>query len=345
MLPPTSSTPHGEPILKIEDLRTQYHDKKTVLKAVDGVSLDLYPGEILGLVGESGCGKTTLGLSILNLIPHPGSIDSGRIMFRGRNVLDMSGTELRDLRGRDISMIFQDPVAGLNPVLSVGDQVQEIITAHSGIDRRAARRRATELLADMGLADPERLAGRYPFQLSGGMAQRVMIATAMALKPAILIADEPTSALDMTVQAQILEELRKLRNQGVAILLITHDLGVVAQMADRVLVMYAGRLAEESNVDMLFDRPRHPYTWALLQSLPRLDNQDPGRLRQVHGRPPDMTKLPDQCAFAPRCPKVRNECRQLDSPPLAPIEPGHLVACYNPMYHAQPSDDDEDNED
>jgi oligopeptide/dipeptide ABC transporter ATP-binding protein len=336
-----SPKPSGEPILRIENLRTQYFDRKTVLKAVDGVSIELYPGEVLGIVGESGCGKTTLGLSILNLIPHPGAIESWRILFQGRNVLDMSGSELRDLRGRDISMIFQDPVAGLNPVLSVGDQVQEIITAHSGVDKREARRMATELLADMGLADPERVASRYPFQLSGGMAQRVMIATAMALKPAILIADEPTSALDMTVQAQILEELRKLRNQGVAILLITHDLGVVAQMADRVAVMYAGRLAEESKADYLFDRPRHPYTWALLQSLPRL-NQDVGRLRQVGGRPPDMTKLPDQCAFAPRCPKVRNECRQLDSPPLEQIEPEHLVACYNPMYHAEPSDDDED---
>jgi len=341
MLPPMSSVPSGEPILRIENLRTQYFDKKTILKAVDGVSLELYPGEILGIVGESGCGKTTLGLSILNLIPHPGAIESGSILFQGRNVLKMSGSELRDLRGRDISMIFQDPVAGLNPVLSVGDQVQEIITAHSGVDKREARRMATALLGDMGLADPERVASRYPFQLSGGMAQRVMIATAMALKPAILIADEPTSALDMTVQAQILEELRKLRNQGVAILLITHDLGVVAQMADRVAVMYAGRLAEESNADMLFERPRHPYTWALLQSLPRL-NQDLGRLRQVGGRPPDMTKLPDQCAFAPRCPKVRNECRQLDSPPLELIEPGHFVACYNPMYHADPSEDDED---
>lgn len=340
MLPPVSYS-RDEPVLQVRNLRTQYFDKKVVLKAVDGVSFDLYPGEILGIVGESGCGKTTLALSLLNLIPHPGSVESGEILFRGRNVLKMEGSELRDLRGRDISMIFQDPVAGLNPVLSVGDQVQEIITAHSGADKREARRMSVELLNSMGLADPERVAARFPFQLSGGMAQRVMIATAMALRPAILIADEPTSALDMTVQAQILEELRKLRDQGVAILLITHDLGVIAQMADRVEVMYGGRLAESAQADALFEKPRHPYTWALLASLPRL-HLDMGKLRQVQGRPPDMTKLPDECAFVPRCPKVRNECRTLPSPPLELLENGHYVACYNPMYHAEPSDDDDD---
>lgn len=338
MLPPSSSR---EPVLQVRNLRTHYFDKKLVLKAVDGVSFDLHPGEILGIVGESGCGKSTLALSLLNLIPHPGFIESGEIIFNGRNVLDMDDAELRDLRGRDVSMIFQDPVAGLNPVLSVGDQVQEIITAHNGADKREARRMAVELLASMGLSDPERVAARYPFQLSGGMAQRVMIATAMALQPSILIADEPTSALDMTVQAQILEELRKLRDQGVAILLITHDLGVIAQMADRVEVMYGGRLAESADADSLFEKPRHPYTWALLASLPRL-HLDMDRLRQVQGRPPDMTNLPDQCAFAPRCPKVRNECRTLPSPPLEPIEEGHLVACFNPMYHAEDTDDEDD---
>jgi oligopeptide/dipeptide ABC transporter ATP-binding protein len=335
--------PEGEPVLRVRDLHTQYFDKKTILKAVDGVSFDLYPGEILGIVGESGCGKTTLALSLLNLIPHPGSVESGEVMFRGRDVLKMDGHELRDLRGRDVAMIFQDPVAGLNPVLSIGDQVQEIITAHNGAEKREARRMAVDLLGSMGLADPERVAARYPFQLSGGMAQRVMIATAMALQPAILVADEPTSALDMTVQAQILEELRKLRDQGVAILLITHDLGVIAQMADRVEVMYGGRLAESAPADNLFAKPRHPYTWALLASLPRL-NQDMGRLRQVQGRPPDMTKLPDECAFVPRCPKVRNECRTMPSPPLEEIEPGHYVACFNPMYHAEDSGEDDDDD-
>ena len=339
MLPPISSS-SNDVILRIEGLRTQYHDRKQVVKAVDGVDLELRRGEILGIVGESGCGKSTLGLSILNLVPHPGYIDEGAIYYEGRNVLEMSGTELRDLRGRDISMIFQDPVAGLNPVLSVGDQVEEIITAHQGVSKREARRKAIELLSSMGLSDASRIASRFPFQLSGGMAQRVMIATAMALQPSILIADEPTSALDMTIQAQILEELRRLRDGGVSIILITHDFGVIAQMADRVAVMYAGRIAEEGDTDTLFERPRHPYTWALLESLPRL-HMDVGRLRQVQGRPPDMAKLPDECAFVPRCSKALNDCRRLVSPPLKEIEPGHFVACYNPVYQPEPEEETE----
>ena len=329
----------ADPILRIEGLRTAYHDRTVITKAVDNVTLHLNRGEVLGIVGESGCGKSTLGLSILNLVPHPGYIDEGAVYYNGANILEMNDRELRDLRGRDIAMIFQDPVAGLNPTLSIGDQVQEIITAHIGVDKREARRQAIDLLASMGLSDPERIAGRYPYQLSGGMAQRVMIATAMALKPSILIADEPTSALDMTVQAQILEELRRLRNQGISILLITHDFGVIAQMCDRVAVMYAGRIAEEGLTDDLFARPQHPYTAALLASLPRL-NYDVETLHQVQGRPPDMSKLPDQCAFVPRCTKVRSDCRVLDSPPLEEVEPGHWVACYNPVYHP---DSDEEN--
>ena len=329
-----------EPVLDVQDLRTYFHDRKTVLKAVDGVSFQLYPGEILGLVGESGCGKSTLALSLLNLVPHPGYIETGRVMFRGTNVLEMNSNQLRDLRGHQISMIFQDPVAGLNPILEVGEQIVEIIMAHRKVEKREARQAAVDLLQSMGLADAQRLVGRYPFQLSGGMAQRVMIAIAMALKPAVLIADEPTSALDMTVQAQILEELRRLRNSGVAILLITHDMGVIAQMADRVAVMYAGRLAEEGDPDLLFARPRHPYTWALLDSLPHL-NQKERRLRGVQGRPPDMTKLPDECAFLPRCPKAINACRLQVSPPLTQIEPGQAVACYNPVFQPDADEDDE----
>jgi oligopeptide/dipeptide ABC transporter ATP-binding protein len=332
-------------ILEISDLRTYYHDRKTVLKAVDGVNLSLERGSVLGVVGESGCGKSTLALSILNLVPHPGYIDSGTVKFEGRNILEMSASDLRTIRGREISMIFQDPVAGLNPVLSVGQQIEEIITTHTAMSKGEARRMSLNLLASMGMADPGRIADRYPFQLSGGMAQRVMIAIATALKPKVLIADEPTSALDMTVQAQILEELRRLQNSGVSIILITHDLGVIAQMADNVAVMYAGRIAEEGDVESIFRRPRHPYTWSLLGALPRLDERV-GRLRSVRGRPPDMTKLPPQCAFVPRCPKVRNECRQLDSPPLEEIEPGHWVACYNPMYQPEDSpDEDEEEED
>jgi oligopeptide/dipeptide ABC transporter ATP-binding protein len=237
-------------------------------------------------------------------------------------------------------MIFQDAIAGLNPVLTIGQQVEEIMTAHGVNDHREARRRSIELLESMGLSDAEGVAGRYAFQLSGGMAQRVMIATAMALKPAVLVADEPTSALDVTVQAQILEELRRLRDQGVAIILITHDFGVIASMADRVAVMYAGRIAEQGDIDSIFYRPRHPYTAALLAALPRL-NQDLSLLAQVGGRPPDMSKLPAQCAFVPRCPKVRNECRTLDSPPLEEVSPGHFAACYNPVYHNESEGDDD----
>jgi oligopeptide/dipeptide ABC transporter ATP-binding protein len=327
------------PVLSIEGLKTRYYEGDRVTKAVDGVDLELHAGEILGIVGESGCGKSTIALSLLNLIPYPGSIDEGTIHFNGRNVLKMSESELRDLRGRDVAMIFQDAIAGLNPVLTIGQQVEEIMTAHGVNDHREARRRSLELLESMGLSDAERIAGRYAFQLSGGMAQRVMIATAMALKPAVLIADEPTSALDVTVQAQILEELRRLRDQGVSILLITHDFGVIASMCDRVAVMYAGRVVEQGDIDSIFYKPRHPYTAALLAALPRL-NQDLDFLVQVGGRPPDMSKLPPQCAFVPRCPKVRNECRTLDAPPLVEVSPGHFAACYNPVYH--PEDDDED---
>ncbi len=325
------------PILRIEGLKTRYYESERVTKAVDGVDLELHPGEIVGIVGESGCGKSTVALSVLNLVPYPGAIDEGAIYFNDRNVLAMSEEELRDLRGRHISIIFQDAIAGLNPVLTIGQQVEEIMTAHGITDHRESRRRSLELLESMGLSDPERIAGRYPFQLSGGMAQRVMIATAMALQPEVLIADEPTSALDVTVQAQILEELRRLRDQGVSILLITHDFGVMASMADRVAVMYAGRIVEQGDIDSIFYKPRHPYTAALLAALPRL-NQDVDFLVQVSGRPPDMSKLPAQCAFVPRCPKVRNDCRNLDAPLLEEVSPGHFAACYNPVYH--PGDDD-----
>jgi oligopeptide/dipeptide ABC transporter ATP-binding protein len=332
------SSASGEPVLRIQGLTTRYYESDRVTTAVDGVDLELKPGEILGIVGESGCGKSSIALSMLNLIPYPGSIDKGTVHFRGRNVLEMSESELRDLRGQDISMIFQDAIAGLNPVLTIGQQVEEIMTAHGITDHREARRRSIELLESMGLSDAERISSRYAFQLSGGMAQRVMIATAMALKPAILIADEPTSALDVTVQAQILEELRRLRNQGVAILLITHDFGVIASMADRVAVMYAGRVVEQGDIDSIFYKPRHPYTAALLAALPRL-NQDLDYLVQVGGRPPDMSKLPMQCAFVPRCPKVRNDCRTLTAPPLEEVAPGHFAACYNPVFHAEPGEE------
>jgi oligopeptide/dipeptide ABC transporter ATP-binding protein len=325
-------------VLQISNLRTYYHDGDIVLKAVDGIDLTLEEGTILGIVGESGCGKSTLAMSILNLVPYPGVIESGTINYRGRDLLTMSESDLRSVRGSEISMIFQDPIAGLNPVLPIGTQIEEIITTHTDASKEEARQMALRLLAGTGLADPERVVDRFPFQLSGGMAQRAMIAIATALEPSILIADEPTSALDMTVQAQILDELRRLQQRGVSIILITHDLGVIAQMADRVMVMYAGRLAEVADVEELYRQPRHPYTWSLLEALPHV-HDDNRRLRQVRGRPPDLTQLPPQCAFLPRCPKAINDCRILDSPPLSPINGGsHLAACYNPVYHV----DDED---
>ena len=261
-------------ILEVRDLYAQYAEGSKRVKAVDGISLALRRGAILALVGESGCGKTTAALATLGLLPHAGRVVGGEVRFAGRDLLSLSREELRRLRGREISMIFQDPVSGLNPVLSVGEQVEEIITTHLSVSKQEARSMVHEALQRVGLAEPEQLSKQYPFQLSGGMCQRVVIAIATVLQPQVIIADEPTSALDVTVQAGILNELERLRReQGVSILLITHDLGVVAQMADEVAVMYAGRIAEQGSARDLFRQPRHPYTWSLLATLPRLDQE------------------------------------------------------------------------
>ncbi|MDI6857755.1 MAG: ABC transporter ATP-binding protein [Dehalococcoidia bacterium] len=321
----------ADAILAIEDLRTYYYASDGTAKAVDGVSLSLRRESTLAVVGESGCGKTTLGLSVLNLIPHPGRIVSGRILFEGSDIVKMGGEQLRELRGSRIGMIFQDPVSGLNPVLPIGVQVEEIITGHTSLSKKEARQRALQALRESGLPNAERLIRMYPFHLSGGMCQRVMIAIATVLRPTILIADEPTSALDVTVQAGILEQLNRLRRQGMSLLLITHDLGVVAQMADDVAVMYAGRIVEEGTAEQVFGNPRHPYSWALLQSLPRVD-QIRKPLIPIRGAPPQLTELPDECAFVPRCPKATTACRTQPAPPLEEISPGHRVACFNPVY-------------
>jgi oligopeptide/dipeptide ABC transporter ATP-binding protein len=308
------------------------------VKAVNNVSLSLREGGTLVITGESGAGKSTIALCILNLLPHAGRITNGNVFLHGRDLLSLTNEELRRVRGREIAMVFQDPATGLNPVLSVGQQVQEIITTHLDVPKREARRRTLEVLDQMGLPEPEQVSTRYPFQLSGGMAQRVMIAIATALNPKVLILDEPTSALDVTVQAAILEDLRRIQSRyGTSILLITHDLGVVAQMADSVAVMYAGSVVEYADAHTLFARPRHPYTWSLLASRPRWDREGDGRLPSIKGTPPSLIDLPDECPFLPRCPKATNVCRSEPIPPLAELERGHLAACYNPIYQEEPA--------
>jgi peptide/nickel transport system ATP-binding protein/oligopeptide transport system ATP-binding protein len=322
-----------EPILQLDSLSAEFVTPDGVVQAVNGVSLSVRPGRTLALMGESGSGKTSVGLCILGLLPYPGRITAGRVLYAGTDLLGLPSEEMRHVRGREIAMVFQDPATGLNPVLSVGQQVEEAITTHLDVSRREARRQSLEVLAAMGLPEPEEVVKRYPFQLSGGMAQRVMIAIATALNPRVLILDEPTSALDVTVQAAILEDLKQLqRRRGTALLLITHDLGVVAQMADEVAVMYAGSIAERAPSITLFGRPRHPYTWSLLGSRPRWDRDGSTRLTAIRGTPPNLVDLPDRCAFLPRCPKATNACRTEPAPALEALEPGHEAACYNPIY-------------
>jgi oligopeptide/dipeptide ABC transporter ATP-binding protein len=322
----------ADPVLRIEDLYCHFNTKEGTVRAVNGVSVALEPGKVLAVVGESGCGKTTLALAILRLVPSPGQVSGGGIYYEGRNVLTMNEAELRSLRGRAISMIFQDPVGGLNPVLPIGTQVEEILASHLDVPKRERRGRALDLLRQVGLSEPEHIARQYPFHLSGGMCQRVMIAMATALNPKVVIADEPTSALDVTVQAQILAELENLRRRsGTSILLITHDLGVVAQMADDVAVMYAGAVIETGPVRSVFHSPRHPYTWALLSTLPRLDN-DRAQLRAIPGAPPSLLDLPPECAFLPRCSKALLRCRTDVAPALEEVGPNQRAACFNPVF-------------
>ncbi len=323
----------NDPILEVRDLCAEYAGRSKLVKALDGVSFSLRPGSVLTLVGESGSGKTTAALAILGLLPYPGRVVRGEVRFDGKDMLSLGERELRRLRGREISMIFQDPASGLNPVLSIGEQVEEIITAHTRVSKREARRMVYDALERVGLSGPEQLTRQYPFQLSGGMSQRVIIAIATVLNPRVIIADEPTSALDVTVQAGILSELERLRRErDISILLITHDLGIVAQMADEVVVMYAGRVAERGPARDVLRAPRHPYTWSLMAALPRVDEAK-RPLEPIKGSPPDMTDLPDECAFLPRCRKAISACRNGPSPPLAELVPGQHAACYNPVYH------------
>ena len=317
--------------MRVEDLHVRFRTPAGEVKALNGVNFVLEEGEIYCLVGESGAGKSTLALAIMGLLPVSASVPSGRVIFNDLDLLKIRQEQLRTIRGNQVSMIFQDAQSALNPVQLVGPQLEEVILAHTDVGSRVANSMAQEVLREMGLPDPKRIMGQYPFSLSGGMAQRVMLAIALVLRPRVLIADEPTSGLDVTLQAEILERLKALsREQGSAILLITHDMGIVASAAQKVGVIYAGTVVETSKVIPLFREPQHPYTWALLKTLPRLDDIS-RRLEPLRGNPPDMVGLPDECPFLPRCNKALLRCRVEPRPPLVEIASGHMVACYNPV--------------
>ncbi|MFL5270293.1 MAG: ABC transporter ATP-binding protein [Stellaceae bacterium] len=320
-----------QPLLEVGDLHTEFRTGAGVVPAVDGISYTVERGETVAIVGESGSGKTAGALSILRLIPDPpGRITEGRIIFDGRDLLRLSDEEIRQVRGGEIGMIFQEPMTSLNPVLTIGRQITETLEQHRGADRASAQRRAVELLGLVGIADPERRLKQYPHQLSGGMRQRIMIAIALACDPKMIIADEPTTALDVTIQAQILELMKQLTHRlNVALIIITHNLGVVARYANRVNVMYAGRIVESGPAVDIYHNPRHPYTMALLRSVPRLDQPRRARLDPVEGQPPDLTRLDGGCSFRPRCRFAVEACAQ-SRPPLesAAGDEGHLAACF-----------------
>jgi oligopeptide/dipeptide ABC transporter ATP-binding protein len=332
------SSNNKQPLLDVQNLKTYFYTEDGIVKAVDGVDFSVYPGEVMGLVGESGCGKSVTSLSIMRLIGIPGKIIDGEIFFEGRNLLTLSESEMVDMRGNRISMIFQQPQSSLNPVFKVGDQVAEVLQIHQNMGREESWEKAVDLLRLVGIPDVEEKAHAYPHEMSGGQAQRVMIAMALALNPQLLLADEPTTALDVTIQAQILDLLRDLRNRmGTSVILITHDLGVIAEMADRVAVMYAGRIVEQSGIDSLFDKPLHPYTQGLIASIPVL-GKIKDRLDVIPGSVPNLINLPSGCKFAPRCrARVENEleiCTELE-PDLLPILPNHNVRCWLYQSHEE----------
>jgi oligopeptide/dipeptide ABC transporter ATP-binding protein len=317
------------PLLDVRDLHTEFRTGAGIVRAVDGISYSVEQGETIAIVGESGSGKSVGALSILRLIPDPpGRITRGQVLFLGRDFMSLPDAQMREVRGGDIGMVFQEPMTSLNPVLSIGRQITETVEQHRGADRAAAHRRAIELLGLVGLADPARRLKQYPHELSGGMRQRVMIAIAIACDPKLIIADEPTTALDVTIQAQILELMNGLtRRLNAALIIITHNLGVVARYARWVNVMYAGRIVESGPATAIYHNPRHPYTMALLQSVPRLDRPRRARLDPVDGQPPDLTRLDEGCAFRPRCRFAIDACAKT-RPPLEPVAPaGHRSAC------------------
>jgi peptide/nickel transport system ATP-binding protein len=316
-------------LLDVRNLQTQFSTAGGIVRAVDGVSWDVRPGETVALVGESGCGKSVSALSVMRLVAAPaGRIVGGEIRFKGRDLLTLSDEEMRKVRGGEIGMIFQEPMTSLNPVLTIGRQLTEPVEIHLGMTSTQSRARAVELLSLVGIADPERRLKQYPHQFSGGMRQRMMIAMALSCNPALILADEPTTALDVTIQAQILELMKGLsRRLGVAMLIITHNLGVVARYASRVNVMYAGKIVERGTAREIYAHPRHPYTLGLLRSVPRLDEPRRAKLQPIQGQPPDLSRLPAGCSFAPRCAFAIERCR-IETPPLDAVGPEHVSACW-----------------
>jgi oligopeptide transport system ATP-binding protein len=320
-----------EPLLSVEDLHVRFWTRRGTVHAVNGISFDIAPGETLGIVGESGCGKSVTSLAILGLLSRNGRVESGKAVFQGRDLVSQSDRTLRSVRGKEIAMIFQDPMTSLNPVLTIGRQIREALETHFGMDRKEAEQTAAEALDRVGIPSAKARIRDYPHQFSGGMRQRAMIAMALACKPKLLIADEPTTALDVTIQAQILDLLRALvAEENAALILITHDLGVVAGMCEHVNVMYAGMFMETGSAEQLFATPRHPYTLGLLQSVPRLDAARRARLHPIEGSPPNMLQPPHACPFQPRC-RFEIDLSRREVPPLVEIEPGHHVACFNPV--------------
>lgn len=319
----------SENILTVKDLKTYFYTASGVAKAVDGVSFNIAKGETMGIVGESGSGKSVTSSSIIRLLPpRTGKIVGGSIEFEGKDVLALSKKELNDFRGKDIAVIFQDPMTSLDPVFKIGKQMTEMIMEHQNVTKDEAWKMAVEALSKVGIPEPEKRMNSYPYELSGGMCQRVIIAMAVCCKPKLIIADEPTTALDVTVQAQVLELLKELqRDMDTAILLITHNLGVVWEMCDKVMVMYAGNTVEFTDTKTLYSNPRHPYTWGLLDSMPKLSDESKGELKTIPGTPPDLRLTGKCCNFYNRCPYVTEACTQ-SVPPLVEVEPGHFVACH-----------------
>jgi peptide/nickel transport system ATP-binding protein/oligopeptide transport system ATP-binding protein len=316
-------------LIDVNDLKTYFHTEEGTVKAVDGVSFEIYPGETLGVVGESGCGKSVTSLSIMRLIESPpGKIENGEILFDGKDLTKLSQAQMRKIRGNDISMIFQEPMTSLNPVYTVGDQIMEAILIHKDVNKKQAREQAIDMLRKVGIPLPEQRVDEYPHQLSGGMRQRVMIAMALSCDPQLLIADEPTTALDVTIQAQILELMNGLKDQfGMAIMMITHDLGVIAEVSDRVAVMYAGKIVEYTDVNTLYADPKHPYTWGLMHSIPHIE-KDLDRLQAIPGNVPNPLDFPEGCKYNTRCPFATDKCR-VDEPEIEEVEDGHHVACWH----------------